>query len=157
MKSTVVALAIRDNLAAWANVGDSRLYYLHSRTIARTTEDHSVAYKKYKSGEITKFQIGTDEDQASLLRALGNVERSHPDCDHPDSELAAGDGFLLCSDGLWEYISDDEILVEYLKADSAQTWAEQLLLRTMERIRPGSDNLSLIAVLVGPNELGGQE
>lgn len=45
MKSTVAALVINGTDAAWANVGDSRVYYLHNRAIAKITEDHSVAYK----------------------------------------------------------------------------------------------------------------
>lgn len=72
MKTTVVALVIQGTRAAWAHVGDSRLYYLHGKAIEAYTEDHSVAYKKYLSGEITWEQIGSDEDQPSLLRALGN-------------------------------------------------------------------------------------
>lgn len=148
MKSTVVALAISGYRAAWANVGDSRLYYLHSRRVEQMTEDHSVAYKKYKAGEICKAEIGADEDQPSLLRALGNVERSKADGDCLKNDLTNGDGFLLCSDGFWEYVLDEEILVDYLKADSAQMWGELLLTRAMERIQPGNDNLSLITVLV---------
>lgn len=148
MKSTVAALVIRETDAAWANVGDSRVYYLHKRSIAAVTADHSVAYKKYKSGEITRAQIGTDEDQSCLLRTLGNSERNQPDCGSPEQPLEPGDGFFLCSDGMWEYLLDEEILVDFLKADSAQTWGELLQLRAMERIQAGNDNLSLIAVMV---------
>ena len=157
MKSTVAALAISGTAAVWANVGDSRLYYLHSRKIERITEDHSVAYRKYKDGEISRAEIGTDEDQASLLRALGNRERGKPDSYRLEYPLAEGDGFLLCSDGLWEYVLDEEILVEYLKAGSAREWGEHLLLRAMERIRPGNDNLSLITVLIPSCTTGGSK
>lgn len=148
MKSTVAALVIQGANAAWANVGDSRVYYLHHRAIANITEDHSVAYKKYKSGEITRSQLGTDEDQSFLLRVLGNPDRNQPDCGSPEQPVEPGDGFFLCSDGMWEYLLDEEILVDFLKADTVQTWGELLLLRAMERIRPGNDNLSLIAVMV---------
>ena len=148
MKSTVAALVVNGSDAAWANVGDSRVYYLHNRAIADITEDHSVAYKKYKSGEITRAQIGTDEDQSCLLRVLGNPDRNQPECHGPRQPIEPGDGFFLCSDGMWEYILDEEILVDFLKADSAQTWGELLQLRAMERIRSGNDNLSLITVKV---------
>ena len=148
MKSTVAALVVNGTDAAWANVGDSRVYYLHNRAIADITEDHSVAYKKYKSGEITRAQIGTDEDQSCLLRVLGNPDRNQPECRGAWQPIEPGDGFFLCSDGMWEYILDEEILVDFLKADTAQTWAELLQLRAMERIRSGNDNLSLITVKV---------
>ena len=148
MRTTVVALAVQENRAAWAHVGDSRLYYLHDRRIEAVTEDHSVAYKKYLAGEITREEIASDVDQSCLLRALGNPTRSKPDSFEPEHPIAPGDGFLLCSDGFWEYVLDEEILVDYLKADCAQAWAELLLLRVMERIDAGNDNLSVITVLV---------
>lgn len=146
MKSTVVTLLLHDNEARWANVGDSRLYYFHQDALAFVTEDHSVAYKKYKSGEITRAQIATDEDQSSLIRSLGNKERHQPALG--GATLVPGDGFLLCSDGLWEYLHDGEILIDYLKSGSAKEWAEQLLLRVIARQKPGTDNLSLVTVIV---------
>lgn len=148
MKTTIAALVVNEDRAAWAHVGDSRLYYLHDKAIEVFTADHSVAYKKYLAGEITREQIGSDEDQSSLLRALGNPERSRPVCFAPEHSIVPSDGFLLCSDGLWEYILDEEILVDFLKADCAQAWAELLLLRVMERIENGNDNLSIITVMV---------
>lgn len=150
MKSAVSALVVKADRAVWANVGDCRVYYLRDRALAQCTEDHSVAYKKYRSGEITRDQIATDEDQSSLLRTLGNPTRNQPDCHCPEQPLKVGDGFLLCSDGMWEYVTDDEILIDFLKADSAETWANLLLLRLMERVRPGNDNLSVITVMVKP-------
>ena len=62
--------------------------------------------------------------------------------------LVPGDSFLLCSDGFWEYIYDTEILVDWLKAGNAQEWGRLLLLRVMDRLRPGSDNLTVMTVLV---------
>lgn len=150
MKSTVAALLLRGKKAVWANVGDSRVYYLHDRELAGVTEDHSVAYKKYRAGEITRAQIGADEDQSSLLQALGNPERHIPSTCAADAPLEPGDGFLLCSDGAWEYLPDGEILVDFLKAENAREWGEALLLRIISRVQPGNDNLSLITVMAGP-------
>lgn len=147
MKTTAVALLIRDGLAFWGHVGDSRLYYLHEGCLAAYTDDHSVAYKKYKAGEITRAQIPQDGDQNHLLRCLGSREeaRRQPDMGKSGS-LSQGDGFLLCSDGVWEYLLDEEILADHLKAATAREWGELLLLRVMDRVRPGNDNLTLITV-----------
>lgn len=149
-KSTVVALSVQGTRAVWANTGDSRLYFLHDGRIEAITEDHSVAYKKFKAGEITRDQIPLDEDQSSLLRSLGSPRRWEPDVRVRDG-LEAGDAFFLCSDGMWEYLRDEEILVDCLKAKSAKEWAELLLLRAVARIRPGNDNLSLITVMLQPD------
>lgn len=148
MKSTAVALLIQGSAASWAHVGDSRLYYFRDRELARFTEDHSVAYKKYKAGQITRAQIAQDEDQSALLRALGNPERHQADFYTAELPLSPGDAFLLCSDGVWEYLPDGEILVDLLKANTAKEWAMLLLVRVLSRIEAGNDNLSLLTVMV---------
>lgn len=79
MKSTLVVLTVDKEKAFWAHVGDSRLYYFHNYSLQATTADHSVSYKKYKAGEITKAQINTDEDQSCLLRSLGGTEHWNPE------------------------------------------------------------------------------
>ena len=116
MKSTAVVLCIDDDVAVWAHVGDSRLYHIHDSNIDYITPDHSVAYKKYAAGEITRFQINTDEDQATLLRSLGSADRYEAQVCTEPVLLSHGDAFLLCSDGVWEYLHDEEVLVDYLKA-----------------------------------------
>lgn len=149
LKSTVVVLAIDNEKAVWANIGDSRLYYLHEDRIKCITEDHSVAYKKYKAGEITREQIATDEDQSRLLRSLGSEERSAPDIYVSDVPLKPGDAFFLCSDGAWEYLMDEEIVIDFLKSETAEKWAELMMLRIMDRINEENDNLSLLTVILG--------
>ena len=146
-KTTTVALSIQGDRAVWAHTGDSRLYYLHDRRIAAYTDDHSVAYMKYKAGEITREQIAQDEDQCCLLRALGGPRRWEPEAASAEG-LQPGDAFLLCTDGMWEYLLDGEILVDCLKAANAEEWGKLLLLRAAERIRPGNDNLSFITVML---------
>ncbi|MBQ7676656.1 MAG: serine/threonine-protein phosphatase [Lachnospiraceae bacterium] len=146
MKSTVAAVAIDGDHAAWGNVGDSRVYYLRGSALVGVTADHSVAYKKYIHGEISRTDIPFDEDQTSLLRVLGGRDRNEPDLYETVVPLSIGDGFCLCSDGAWEYLYDDEILIDFLKTGSAQEWAELLLLRIMDRLSGGNDNLSVLTV-----------
>lgn len=148
MKTTVAALAIHGDNAVWANVGDSRVYFIHKNSLHAYTNDHSVAYKKYKAGEITREQIGSDEDQSRLLRSLGNEERNEPEIYAADVPLEPGDAFFLCSDGAWEYLMDVEILIDFLKSDTARHWAELMMLRIIERIDGENDNLSLLTVIL---------
>lgn len=148
MRSTLVCLTLDGSRVSWVSAGDSRAYYLHQGTVSRLTADHSVSYRKYLAGEIRQEEINFDEDRNALLNVMGAVERCHPESGTLEQRLIPGDGFLLCSDGLWEYLYDTEILVDRLKAADAKEWGRLLLLRVMERIRPGSDNLTLVAVLV---------
>lgn len=148
MKSTVVTLCLDAGTISWAHMGDSRLYFLSEGNITRLTADHSVTYKKYKSGEISRDGMNFDEDRSRLLRAMGDEMHSIPECGTfgTDHLVMPGDAFLLCSDGFWEYLYDEEILVDYLKSESASEWGEQMLLRVMNRMKPDSDNLTFMAV-----------
>lgn len=148
MKSTVVAMKISGTKATWAHAGDSRLYYIHNSRIEAVTEDHSVAFKKYRAGEISRAEIATDEDQSSLLRSLGSQSKLKPDFGETTDPLTAGDGFLLCSDGFWEYLQDQEILFDFLKTNSAQSWTELLMLRVIDRLQSDSDNLSVVTAMI---------
>lgn len=148
MKTTVAALVVNGDRAVWANVGDSRVYFIHENNLHAYTDDHSVAYKKYKAGEITRDQIGSDEDQSRLLRSLGSEERNEPGIYEGDVPLRPGDAFFLCSDGAWEYLSDEEILIDFLKSETARHWTELMMLRIMERIQGENDNLSLLTVIL---------
>lgn len=148
MKSTLVCLTLDGDRAAWVHTGDSRLYYLHDGALQRLTADHSVTYRKYLSGEIRLNDMNFDEDRSALLNIMGTTERCHPETGTLKEGIVPGDGFLICSDGFWEYLYDVEILVDWLKAASAQEWGRLLLLRVMERLRPGSDNLTLGTILV---------
>ena len=140
-----VLLILQGQRAFWAHTGDSRLYRLREGEIASVTEDHSVAYMKYRAGEITRAQIASDEDQSSLLRALGSSPRWKPQTS--ESGLRPGDAFLLCTDGFWEYVTDEEILIDRLKAENARDWAERMLLRAAERIPDNNDNMTLMTLI----------
>ena len=71
MRTTAVALHIKDNKAAWAYVGDSRLYHFRNGKLIHVTKDHSVTYRKYLGGEISYMDIYHDDDRTRLMRALG--------------------------------------------------------------------------------------
>ncbi len=149
MRTTAVALSICRNQAVWGHIGDSRLYYFSNGKLAYVTQDHSVTYKKYLGGDISYAQIRGDEDRSSLLRTLGNPEKCIPEVLQTPRMLQEGDAFLLCSDGFWEYVWEEEMLIDLLKAESPDQWAEYMLLRHIRRTKPFYDNLSLIALFVG--------
>ena len=146
MRCTLAMLLIDGERSAWANIGDSRVYYIRDGELSRVTEDHSMAFLRFKAGDIKRSELAEDPDQSRLLRSMGDKERNLPDIYENSRRLKAGDAFLLCSDGIWEYLTDMEVAVDYLKSLSAREWGERLLLRIMERIRKDNDNLSLITV-----------
>lgn len=145
MKTTAVALSVTPDRAVWAHVGDSRLYRFSGDTLTQVTRDHSVSYMKYLGGEISRMDVYHDDDRPRLLRTLGR-EPCRPEA--AECVPAEGDAFLLCSDGFWEYVYQEEILADLLKAETPEQWAKLMLLRHIRRTPPGNDNFSLITIFV---------
>ena len=145
MKTTAVALCVDGERAVWAHIGDSRLYRFSGGELTEVTRDHSVTYKKFLGGEISYMDVYRDDDRSSLLRVLGK-ESCQPEAG--EGTVAAGDAFLLCSDGFWEYVYNEEMQADLCKAASPADWAERMLLRHIRRTPPGNDNFSLITVFV---------
>ena len=145
MKTTAVARALEGDLAFWAHVGDSRLYRFSDGQLVFATRDHSVTYMKYLGGEISYMDVYHDDDRSSLLRVLG---KSSCQPETGQAELKSGDAFLLCSDGFWEYVYQEEIQADLLKAETPVQWVQLMLLRQIRRTPPGNDNFSVIAVFV---------
>lgn len=149
MKTTAVVLAAESSdageMAVWGHVGDSRLYYFSGGELCSVTRDHSVTYMKYLGGEISYMDVYHDDDRASLLRVLGR-----PGCRPETGEAAVrpGDAFLLCSDGFWEFVYNEEMQADLLKSETPAAWVQSMLLRHIRRTPPGNDNFSVIAVFV---------
>ena len=112
MKTTAVALYLYKNQAVWAHIGDSRLYHFHNGVLADYTEDHSLAQLSIKMGELhSRSEIPSFEGRSKLFRVIGDDEIK-PQL-HAPITLSPGDhAFLLCSDGLWERLLEDEIMLD---------------------------------------------
>ena len=89
------------------------------------------------------MDIYHDDDRSSLLRVLGKASCSP---EGGQGEAAPGDAFLLCSDGFWEFVYREEMLADWLKAETPEQWAQFMLLRHIRRTPPGNDNFSLITI-----------
>lgn len=127
MGSTVVLALLQQDpennqlIQAWiGHIGDSRAYRLHDRRLSRVTRDHSAVQMLLDHDLIAPEEASTHPDASVLTRALGHEPNVKIDLN--SIELEPGDTLLLCSDGLWGYVSDREI--ERVLADPALT-AEQ--------------------------------
>jgi serine/threonine protein phosphatase PrpC len=149
IKTTLVCLRIVGNAASWGHVGDSRLYYFSKKKLICRSLDHSVSQALAAAGEIKEKDIRRHEDRNRLLRAMG-TEWDSPKYElSQEVDLNKGDAFLLCSDGLWEWIEDKMIAKTLKKAGTPEQW---LGLMEEEALRNGRghdmDNYSAIAVFV---------
>ncbi|MGN0435459.1 MAG: PP2C family protein-serine/threonine phosphatase [Wujia sp.] len=149
MKTTMVVLVVTQEHIRWGHIGDSRLYHIYNNGSSyERTRDHSVVQILLDQGEITEDELRTHEDRNKLLRAMGSKWGSK------SYELSAvlerGDsthGFVLMTDGFWEYVKEAEILSIYNNTDSAQEWLD--IMRHLVEDRADmtkTDNYSAITV-----------
>ena len=145
MKSTAVYLCINDNRAIWAHIGDSRLYHLYGGKLCEYTMDHSASQMAVLLGEITREQIPADPGRSRLLRAMGS-EEVKPDIHDPVLLKTGVHCFLLCTDGLWEYLSDEVIAEELSRARSPKEFINKLYGIKTSKSDRNCDNSSAVAV-----------
>lgn len=143
--STVVALLLRPRRAYWVHVGDSRLYRFGRGGCLDRTEDHSVAQQKVARGELQAEAMGQDVDQHMLLRGLGGAQP--PQVEHGFAAVRPGQAFVLCSDGVWERLSTDELGALARRRDLHPALNEALG-RAVQRGGLDGDNVSLIVARV---------
>lgn len=148
-KTTMVVLAIENGAAYWGHVGDSRLYAFSRLRITSQTKDHSVPQMMVAMGEIKEKDIRGNPDRNRLLRALG-MDGDAPKVEiHPPVQAKSGSGFLLCSDGFWEWIKENNMEHCYRMTSSAGSWLEKMAKTVQENGQNGKmDNFSAITVKI---------
>ena len=146
MSSTVVVLMIKGKKAIWANVGDSRLYMFREGRISEVSEDHSIAFEEFLRGEIEYPDIKNSPNQNMLTSALGN----HAGAVNISSvkTIDAQTSFLLCTDGWWEYVSDEEMEDTLSKSKNARQWLEEMLKIREKEAPENSDNYTAAVVMM---------
>ena len=129
------------------NVGDSRAYQLSAgrKTIVQITEDHSLVQTYVNAGLITKEEARTHPRKNIITRALGGDV--YEEADIFEVKMLSGDMLLFCSDGLSNFVTDDEILQTYLLHPDPEECCRDLLSQTYAR--GAGDNVT-IAVVVKP-------
>ena len=152
-RSTIAILLVGKDRADWANVGDSRIYHLREGKIVARSKDHTMVEILLKQGEITEEEMGTHPDQSRLLRSLGADEDPKPS--FGSSDLREGDGFLLCSDGLWERVKHSEIEGVF-RSDLHASKLKHLVALAVKRNGPKGDNVTAVAVQYGKISAKGQ-
>lgn len=147
MKTTAVCLFLEKNRAIWAHIGDSRLYHFVDGVLKDYTLDHSVCQVAVMLGEITRREIPGHPDRNRLLKVLGD-ETAAPEVHAPVTLSPGQHAFLLCSDGLWERLVEEEIQLDLHKSPTPDAWLDFLRRRAEKRKSTDVDNNTAIAVFL---------
>lgn len=139
MGTTLVAAVLTENHLVFANVGDSRAY-LVSDEFRQITKDHSYVQGLLDSGKITQEEASVFPYKNVITRALGTNASVIVDL-FCEEELKEGEYVLLCSDGLYNYASREEIN-EILKNTSTDEFAERLI--DAANSNGGGDNITAL-------------
>lgn len=148
MGTTLVVTQFYNNQITVAHIGDSRLYRLRGEVFEQITKDHSLLQEQIDSGLITPEQARYSNNKNLVTRALGIDPMVEPEIH--DYEVQPGDLFLLCSDGLNDMVSDEEMgLTLQALQTNLPLAAEQLV--QMANDNGGRDNISVVLIRIAGN------
>lgn len=141
MGTTVVCAIVRDNQAYIAHAGDSRAYIVNNGSIRQITTDHSMVQDLLSRGKITSEEAEHHPNKNIITRAVG-VDKSI-DIDFAQVDLSDDDVLLLCTDGLSNYVSNDE-MVEIMSDGKHYAFADRLV--TQANKNGGGDNITVVII-----------
>jgi protein phosphatase len=147
MGTTVCAVGLTgDGNIAVVNVGDSRAYVLREGSLRQLTADHSVTAELVRRGELSEEEARGHPHRGVLTRALGVGPEVEADS---AAHLAVdGDRLLVCTDGLFNEVDDDEIASVMTATGSRQATADALVELALSR--SGGDNISVVIADISP-------
>ena len=144
MATTLVALYLSGDKALAANIGDSRLYLIREGTIRQITEDHTYVNKLLTEGIITREEARSHPDRNMITRAIGAEASVTPDLFVFD--VQEKDIFLLCTDGLYNEVREEELCRVLTEAKDMRTACAFLV--DQANNHGGADNITAVSVKI---------
>ena len=142
MGTTLVAALAGPGEAVILNEGDSRAYHINQEGIVLVTRDHSLVEDMVERGELTREEARHHPHKNLITRALGAEPVLLADCFR--QTMAPGDCLLLCSDGLSNVVTEQEMLYEVIHGGEAGTCCQRLLDIALHRGAP--DNVTAVLI-----------
>ncbi|MGN0436257.1 MAG: PP2C family protein-serine/threonine phosphatase [Wujia sp.] len=147
--TTVVSVIVYENKLFWLSVGDSKIYIIRNGEIIAVNREHNYKLlldSKLKKGLITEEEYKAEENQAeALVSYIGIGNLNLMDINESPFELLEDDIVILCSDGLYKRLSDEEIMnIVMLEEPDMERAARRLTDVVMKRTKKAQDNTSLV-------------
>ncbi len=140
--ATLCVVKIADGRCSWANVGDSHIYHFSNGALVHHSVDDTPTYKAFLRGELDYEGIREQDGRTGMTVCVGQKETIEPH--EEEFAMEEGDAILVCSDGLWEYVYETEMLIDLHKSFHAEDWAKKMLLRATQRSHLKGDNITLV-------------
>jgi PPM family protein phosphatase len=151
MGTTVSGILRVGNQVALAHIGDSRIYLFRDGKLEQVTADHTFVQRLVDSGRITPEEAAVHPRRSVLMRVLGDVDAA-PEIDTKILDTRAGDRWLLCSDGLSSYVSEDKIGQILATVRTSQGAADRLVKESLDHGAP--DNVTVIIADIDGDDPG---
>lgn len=142
--TTLTAVAVIGDLAYVAHVGDSRIYLVTKDNIEQITRDHSLVQRYVELNLLTREEASVHAQKNVLYRALGQSETLEVDA--LTRRLPPNAKLMLCSDGLWNLVSEEEIADIIAKHSNPQEACDKLV--ALANAHGGSDNITVILLRI---------
>jgi len=142
MGTTLVGVAVIDSVAYLINVGDSRAYHITNESITRITRDHSIVEDMLLMGELTQEQALHHPNRNLITKAIGTEPQISGD--GFECKLSQGDYILLCSDGLTNLLTNQELFAELEVNGDLEGICEVLVKKAIEKGAP--DNVTVVLI-----------
>ena len=147
MGTTCTALVVIAKTIYFAHAGDSRAYLYKDKRITRITEDHTYVQELVNNGDITSEQAETHPQRNILTNAMGTKPSLRVDTGKCHVSFDENDRLMLCSDGLYDYLTDDEIAA-VMDKESLQDVADHFINEAKKR--GGKDNITVVLAELSP-------
>ena len=139
--TTITALVVQGDNATWAHCGDSRLYLMRDGELAQQTSDHSLVEQMVREGLISKAEAKGHPKRNMLTNALG--ADSSVEVDIGAFAVRSGDVVLICSDGLYNMISDEDI-AQVISQREKSIDIRGCELIDLAKLNGGTDNITVV-------------
>jgi protein phosphatase len=143
--TTLTLALVSGERAVIANVGDSRTYLLRDHRLRQITQDHSLVANLVTSGQIKPEEVYTHPQRNLIYRSLGYKPELHVDTFM--QMLQPGDYLLLCSDGLWEMVRDEQKMAQIILESPSTEQACRSLVEAANN-SGGEDNIGVVVVKI---------
>lgn len=143
--TTCTALSIVDQKLFFAHVGDSRLYLIRGGKVSRLTRDHSYVGRLVENGIVRSEDAESHPQRHILTAALGSGREITPDVPPQPISLEEGDSLLLCTDGLWSLLTEQDLL-RAMQENSPTDACSKLVRMALER--GGPDNITVLVLRI---------